>query len=59
MVREVGLKTGSEALATNGLPVTTAEVPWGWTQKLAAAADLVAVNINPFYAGPLDTTSKK
>lgn len=55
-MRAAGANAGAQQLSTAGLPVTTAEAHWAWGAELAAAADLVAVNVNPFYAGRLDTS---
>ncbi|KIY98236.1 hypothetical protein MNEG_9726 [Monoraphidium neglectum] len=51
--------TPGPGAALTGVPVMTAEVPWAWTPRLAAAVDIVGANIHPFYGGKLDTTSKR
>lgn len=55
MVRAVAKSTVSKILSK--VPITTVEVPWEYTAELAAEVDAVAVTLQPFYAGALDTTT--
>ncbi len=55
LVKEVATEQGGTNRRLAAIPVTTVDVPWELSKDVVAELDIVAVNLHPFYLGPIDT----